>query len=74
VTQATKVISGTFVTQWNYDLMERPVWLRYPGGSGGQAGVWYTLTLVVDDVRGLSLEVRPATDPAKRYTYNLAAC
>jgi RHS repeat-associated protein len=40
VTKETKVIngSGTFVTRWNYDAMDRVKWMKYPGGSGGQTG------------------------------------
>ena len=29
---------GTFVTQWSYDSADRPVWMKYPGGSAGQIG------------------------------------
>ena len=40
--QESKVISGTgggtFVTQWGYDSADRPLWMKYPGGSGGQIG------------------------------------
>ncbi|MDH7486114.1 MAG: RHS repeat-associated core domain-containing protein [Anaerolineae bacterium] len=42
VTQESKVIGGvgggTFVTQWGYDAMDRVVWMKYPGGDGGQVG------------------------------------
>lgn len=30
--------SGTFVTQWGYDAMDRPIWVKYPGGNASQAG------------------------------------
>jgi YD repeat-containing protein len=47
MTQETKVISGTgggtFVTQWTYDSMDRPVWMKYPGGASGQIGEQVTL-------------------------------
>jgi YD repeat-containing protein len=29
---------GTFVTQWNYDALDRLLWMKYPGGNGGQVG------------------------------------
>ncbi|MBK9233071.1 MAG: RHS repeat protein [Anaerolineae bacterium] len=29
---------GTFVTQWGYDSADRPLWMKYPGGSAGQIG------------------------------------
>jgi RHS repeat-associated protein len=42
MTQATKVISGTgggtFVTQYGYDALDRPQWMKYPGGNAGQIG------------------------------------
>jgi hypothetical protein len=45
----TKVINGTgggtFVTQWNYDALDRPLWMKYPGGSAGQIGERVTFTL-----------------------------
>jgi YD repeat-containing protein len=49
-TKETKVINGTgggtFVTQWNYDALDRVTWIKYPGGTGGQVGkqVNYTYT------------------------------
>jgi uncharacterized repeat protein (TIGR01451 family) len=40
LTQESKVIngSGTFVTQWDYDTMDRVKWTKYPAGSGGTVG------------------------------------
>ena len=42
VTQESKAINGTgggtFVTQWGYDSADRPVWMKYPGGSASQIG------------------------------------
>jgi YD repeat-containing protein len=46
----TKVINGTgggtFLSQWEYDPLDRVTWIKYPGGTGGQAGeqVNYTYT------------------------------
>ncbi|MFZ1402242.1 MAG: RHS repeat domain-containing protein, partial [Anaerolineae bacterium] len=42
VTQESKAINGTgggtFVTQWGYDSADRPLWMKYPGGSASQIG------------------------------------
>jgi YD repeat-containing protein len=46
----TKVINGTgggtFLSQWEYDPLDRVTWIKYPGGTGGQVGeqVNYTYT------------------------------
>ncbi|MFZ1598002.1 MAG: RHS repeat-associated core domain-containing protein, partial [Anaerolineae bacterium] len=48
VTQESRVINGTgggtFVTQWGYDSADRPVWMKYPGGNGGQVGEQVSFT------------------------------
>jgi len=35
------------------------------------ANTWYALKLVVDDVRGMTVEVYPESNPAQRATYNI---
>jgi RHS repeat-associated protein len=36
-----------------------------------QANTWYALKLVVDDVRGMTVEVYPESTPTQRATYNI---
>ena len=37
--QETKVIGAdTFVTKWGYNSADLPIWMKYPGGNGGQEG------------------------------------
>jgi YD repeat-containing protein len=75
VTSESKTISGggTFVTQWTgYDAMDRVTAMRYPGGSGGQAGeqVSYGYTLQgLNSVAGSQTYVQStAYDAAGRVT------
>lgn len=65
VAQETKVVSGTgggtFVTQWDYDAADRPVWQKYPGGNASQSGeqVNYTYTYqgLLNTVSGMATYV-----------------
>ena len=65
VTQESRVISGTgggtFVTQWGYDAADRTLWMKYPGGSGGQVGEQvsyaYTTQGLLDTVIGAATYV-----------------
>jgi RHS repeat-associated protein len=71
VTQETKVISntggGTFVTQYGYDAMDRPVWMKYPGGNAGQIGEQVNFTY---NAAGLLNSVIGASTYAQSTTYD----
>jgi RHS repeat-associated protein len=71
MTQETKVISntggGTFVTQYGYDAMDRPVWMKYPGGNAGQIGEQVNFTY---NAAGLLNSVIGASTYAQSMTYD----
>ena len=81
VTQETKVINGTgggtFVTQYGgYDAMDRPQWMKYPGGNAGQIGeqvnFTYNAAAQLNSVSGATPYVQSTTyDAAGRVDYRV---
>jgi RHS repeat-associated protein len=67
----TKVITGggTFITTYGYDLMDRPIWMKYPGGNAGQLGEQVNFTY---NAAGLLNSVIGASTYAQSMAYDAA--